>query len=185
MKKLLLSLILSSSMLHCSIAFAKQTNDDDEGPSIQVAPLPPVVSEIPVYPEMLGGIPYEIFKAAKNPSEVLLKHSNYTLFDKYVDFLENTITREKRYSIGLTPKSPEETIVLGETYYSISSSEDTSAPLSEQNYTLLMNYYMDAGVLFEKIPGSLGKRKATLTVLENTEHERSINLFLSVITTQS
>ncbi|MBX9621317.1 MAG: hypothetical protein K2X28_04725 [Alphaproteobacteria bacterium] len=177
MKKLLLSLVLSSSMLDCSVALAKQTNDDDEGPSIQVAPLPPVVSEIPVYPEMLGGTPYEIFKAAKNPSEVLLKHSSYTLFDKNVDFLENTITREKRYSIGLTSKSPEESIVLGETYYSISSSEDASAPLSEQNYTLLMNYYIDASVLFEKIPGSPEKRKATLTV-----HESSINLFLSVVT---
>lgn len=178
MKKLLLSLLLSSSMLHCSTAFAKQTNDDDdEGPSIQVAPVPPVVSEIPVYPEILGTAPHDIFKAAKNPSEGLLKHSSYTLVDTYVDFLENTVTREKRYSIGLTPKSPEEGIVLGETYYSISSSADASAPLSEQNYTLLMNYYIDASVLFEKIPGSPSKRKATLTVNGN-----SIDLFLSIVT---
>lgn len=181
MKKLLLSLLLSSSMLHYSSAFAKQTNDD-EGPSIQVAPVPPVVSEIPVCPEMLGGTPSEIFKAAKNPSEGLLKHLGYTLFDTYVDFLENTITREKRYSMALTPKSPEESIVLGETYYSISSSADASAPLSEQNYTLLMNYYIDGGVLFEKIPGSSGKRKATLTVSDNSGLESSINLFLSVVT---
>jgi hypothetical protein len=182
MKKLLLSLLLSSSMLHYSSAFAKQTNDDDEGPSIQVAPVPPVVSEIPVYPEMLGGMPYEIFKAAKNPSEGLLKHSSYTLVDTYVDFLENTVTREKRYSMALTPKSPEEDTVLGETYYSISSSADASAPLSEQNYTLLMNYYIDGGVLFEKIPGSSGKRKAALTVSDNSGLESSINLFLSVVT---
>ncbi|MBX9785811.1 MAG: hypothetical protein K2Y08_00590 [Alphaproteobacteria bacterium] len=184
MKKLLLSLVLSSSMLHCSAALAKQTNDDDEGSSIQVAPVPFSVSEIPVYPEMLGGTPPEIFKAAKNPSEGLLKHLSYNLFDKYVDFLENTITREKRYSMALTPKSPEENTVLGETYYSISSSEDASAPLSEQNYSLLMNYYIDASVLFEKIPGSPDKRKATLTVSDNSGLESSINLFLSVVTLQ-
>lgn len=184
MKKLLLSLVLSSSMLHCSIAFAKQTNDDDEGSSIPVAPLPPIlmppvplVYEIPVYPETLGGIPYEIFKAAKNPSEGLLKHSNYKLVETSVDFLENTSTKEKRYSMALTPKSPEENTVLGETYYSISSAEDASAPLSEENYTLLMNYYIDANVLFQKIPESPDKRKATLTVNGN-----SIDLFLSIVT---
>lgn len=140
MKKLSLSLLLASSMLHCSSAFAMNSDED-----------------------CLLAHPPAVFKAALSPSTKLFKHDG---------------TR-----MGLIPVEPEEGIVLGEMYSISSSEEGASEPISEDTYQLLSNYYADAYVFFQKLPGFPGKRRATLTIRENIEHERSINLYLNVNST--
>ena len=137
MKKLLLSLLLVSSILHCSSAFAM---DSDEGCLTAYTPA--------------------VFKAALCPSARLFKHLTATY---------------------LIPVEPEEGIVLEQMYGISHSEENAFKPISQETYQLLINYYADALVRFEKIPESPGKRKATLTVRAAREHERSIHLFLSII----
>jgi hypothetical protein len=177
MKKLLLSLILSSSMLHCSVAFADTTNDepnDDEQPSMVMAHPPAAAFEA-------------AFAAhSQDEEQPCLMAQPPAVFEAAAALYPSAKLFQRHTASGLIPVGPEEGIVLGKTYYGISSSEEVPfEPISAETCQLLRNYYIDAVVFFEQIPGSPDKRKATLTVREGTEHERSINLFLSVITPQS
>lgn len=148
MKKLLLSLLLSSSMLHCSSAFAKQTNDDDEGPSIHVAPVP-VVHETPAYPNELFVDTFNIFQDGKDYSQVFLKHKGFTL-------------QPFSYVKGLTSATPED-IAIGKTYYTISFPEELDPQAA---YKELHKYYIDASVSFNEIEGSDNKLQANLHIYE-------------------
>ena len=167
MKKLLLSLLLSSSMLHCSAAFAMNSDDpmsmscDEERQTI--------------LPTRLIALPHVAFKAALSPSTNFLKR-------------RATVGLHPVQTLELTSVEPEEEIVSGKTYFYISSSvENASEPISHDTYNLLSRFYADAYVDFTKIrgSGSPGKLKADLTVDDNTGQKHSINLFLSVITPQS
>lgn len=160
MKKLLLSLVLSSSMLYCSAAFAKQTNDDDDGPSIQVAPVP-VVHETPTYPNQIFVDTFIIFQK-DDYSKILLKHKE--IFSQ--PFLK-----------GLTSASPED-IALGKTYYTISFPDELDPQAA---YKDLQNHYIDALVSFKEIEGSDNKLEANLQI---NDQNKAYKVLLTRISNQ-